>query len=47
MGDAAMIRCDDPSAGIRLALQLVDEVDSDPDLPPIRVGLHSRLGSRS
>jgi adenylate cyclase len=41
MGDAAMIRCCDPGAAIRLALRLVDEVDSDPQLPPIRVGVHS------
>jgi class 3 adenylate cyclase len=41
MGDAAMLRCADPSAAIRLALRLVDEVDSDPSLPPVRVGVHS------
>jgi len=41
MGDAAMIRCRDPGAAVRLALRLVDEVDSDPALPPIRVGVHS------
>jgi adenylate cyclase len=41
MGDAAMVRCADPTAAIRLALCLVDEVDSDPALPPIRIGVHS------
>jgi adenylate cyclase len=41
MGDAAMLRCSDPGAAIRLALRLVEEVDSDPDLPPIRIGIHS------
>jgi adenylate cyclase len=41
MGDAAMVRCCDPAAGIRFALRLVEEVDSDPALPPIRVGVHS------
>jgi adenylate cyclase len=41
MGDAAMLRCSDPAAAIRFALRLVDEVDSDPELPPIRVGVHS------
>lgn len=41
MGDAAMIRCEDPAAAIRLALRLVEEVDSDRALPPIRVGIHS------
>jgi adenylate cyclase len=41
MGDAAMIRCGDPAGAIRLALRLVDEVDADPELPPVRVGIHS------
>jgi adenylate cyclase len=41
MGDAAMLRCNDPGAAIRLALRLIDEVDSDPALPPIRIGVHS------
>ncbi len=41
MGDAAMVRCWDPAAAIRLAIRLVEEVDSDPALPPIRIGVHS------
>jgi adenylate cyclase len=41
MGDAAMLRCGDPAAAIRMALRLVDEVESDPELPPVRVGVHS------
>jgi adenylate cyclase len=41
MGDAAMIRCGDASTAIRLGLQLTAEVESDPDLPPVRVGIHS------
>jgi adenylate cyclase len=41
MGDAAMIRCDDPAAAVRLALRLVDDVEADPGLPPVRVGIHS------
>jgi adenylate cyclase len=41
MGDAAMVRCGDPAAAVRFALALVDEVDADPELPPIRVGIHS------
>jgi len=41
MGDAAMVRCGDPAAAVRLALRLVEEVDSDPALPPIRIGVHS------
>jgi adenylate cyclase len=41
MGDAAMVRCCDPAKAVRLALRLVEEVDSDPALPPIRIGVHS------
>jgi adenylate cyclase len=41
MGDAAMVRCGDPANAIQLALRLVDEVESDPVLPPVRVGVHS------
>jgi adenylate cyclase len=41
MGDAAMVRCEDPTGAVRLAVRLVGEVDSDPALPPIRVGVHS------
>jgi adenylate cyclase len=41
MGDAAMIRCADPSAAVRLALLLVDEVEADPGLPPVRTGVHT------
>jgi adenylate cyclase len=41
MGDAAMIRCEDPTDAVRLALRLVEDVDSDPGLPPIRVGVHT------
>jgi adenylate cyclase len=41
MGDAAMVRCEDPAGAVRFALRLVDEVDADPVLPPVRVGVHS------
>jgi adenylate cyclase len=41
MGDAAMVRCTDAAAAVRLALGLVEKVETDPDLPPVRVGIHS------
>jgi class 3 adenylate cyclase len=41
MGDAAMVRCDDPARAVRFALRLVEVVDSDRELPPVRVGIHS------
>jgi adenylate cyclase len=41
MGDAAMVRCSDAGAAVRLALRLVEKVDTDPVLPPVRVGIHT------
>ena len=41
MGDAAMVRCSDPAAAISLALRLIDAVEEDPALPPIRIGVHT------
>jgi adenylate cyclase len=41
MGDAAMVRCGDPATAVRLGLRLVEDVETDPELPPIRVGVHS------
>jgi adenylate cyclase len=41
MGDAAMVRSEEPGTAIRLGLQLIAEVDADPELPPVRVGIHS------
>jgi adenylate cyclase len=41
MGDAAMVRCEAPGTGIRLALSLIDAVEADPDLPPVRVGVNT------
>jgi adenylate cyclase len=40
MGDAAMIRCDEAGAAVEMALDLVERVESDRALPPIRVGVH-------
>jgi adenylate cyclase len=41
LGDAVMLRCPKASAAIRLGLGLIDEVEADPALPPVRVGIHS------
>jgi len=41
MGDAAMVRCEEPAGAIRFALRLIEEVDADRELPPVRVGIHS------
>jgi adenylate cyclase len=41
LGDGMVIRCDAAADGIRLALRIVDELDSIPGFPPVRVGVHS------
>jgi class 3 adenylate cyclase len=41
LGDGAMLRCSDPAAAVRLGLRIVDELESDPLFPPVRVGIHS------
>jgi adenylate cyclase len=41
MGDALMIRCDDPGAAIRLGLRIVRDLEDDPGMPPVRVGMHT------
>jgi class 3 adenylate cyclase len=39
IGDEAMFVVDDPSRGCELGLALAESFDSDPALPPVRVGL--------
>jgi class 3 adenylate cyclase len=41
MGDAAMLRCPHAADAIRLGLELTTKVEADPELPPVRVGIHS------
>jgi adenylate cyclase len=41
LGDGMALRCDDAARGIALALRLVDEIESHPALPPVRVGVHT------
>lgn len=41
LGDAVMLRCPEARAAIQLGLRLINEVDADPALPPVRVGIHS------
>jgi adenylate cyclase len=41
LGDGIMIRCGDPAAGIQLGLRIVGELDADPGIPAVRVGVHS------
>jgi len=41
IGDAMMIRCDDPRQGVDLGLRISERIDDEPGLPPLRVAVHS------
>lgn len=41
LGDGIMLRCPEPAAAVRLGLRIVEELESDPGFPPVRVGIHS------
>jgi class 3 adenylate cyclase len=41
LGDGMVLRCGDAADGIRLALRIVDELESIPGFPIVRVGVHS------
>jgi class 3 adenylate cyclase len=41
IGDALMLRCDDPADAVRLALRIVRELDGLPGFPLARVGVHT------
>jgi class 3 adenylate cyclase len=41
IGDAMMIRCDEPRQAIALAVRICDEVGEALDFPPVRIGVHT------
>lgn len=41
IGDALMLRCEDPDAAVRLGVRIVAELEADPAFPPVRVGMHT------
>jgi adenylate cyclase len=41
IGDAVMLRCDDPALAVRLGLRLVSALDAVPGFPPVRVGMQT------
>jgi adenylate cyclase len=41
LGDGIVLRCDRPEDGIELAVRLVEELDTIPGFPPLRVGVHT------
>lgn len=41
LGDGVVLRCDEPASGIALAVRIVEELESAPTFPPVRVGVHT------
>jgi adenylate cyclase len=41
IGDALMLRCEDPKAAVRLGLRLVEDLAREDGVPPVRVGIHT------
>jgi adenylate cyclase len=41
LGDGIVMRCDRPEDGIELAVRLVEELESIPGFPSLRVGVHT------
>jgi class 3 adenylate cyclase len=41
IGDAMMVRCDEPQLAVELGLRIVDELGASPTFPPLRVGVHT------
>jgi adenylate cyclase len=41
IGDGLMLHCSDPAAAVRLGLRTVEELASEGDLPPVRIGIHT------
>ena len=41
IGDALMLRCDDPALAVQLGLAIVRELEQVNGFPPVRVGVHT------
>jgi class 3 adenylate cyclase len=41
LGDGVALRCDEAGNGIALAVRIVEELESIPGFPPVRVGVHT------
>ena len=49
IGDAMMVRCEDPRQGVELGLRISEQIGDQPDLPPLRIAVshrHRRLPRR-
>jgi adenylate cyclase len=41
IGDAMMVRCDDPQQGVELGLRISEQIGDERDLPPLRIAVHT------
>jgi class 3 adenylate cyclase len=41
IGDAMMIRCDDPRRAVELGLRISEQIADESDFPPVRIGVHT------
>jgi adenylate cyclase len=41
IGDAMMVRCEDPRQGLELGLHISEQTGDEPHLPPLRIGIHT------
>jgi adenylate cyclase len=41
IGDAMMVRCEDPRQGLELGLRIAEQIGDQADFPPLRVGVHT------
>jgi adenylate cyclase len=41
IGDAMMVRCEDPREGVELGLEISEEIAGEEELPPLRIGVHT------
>jgi adenylate cyclase len=41
IGDAVMLRCEEPGLAVELGLRMVEELEALPGFPPVRVGIHT------
>jgi adenylate cyclase len=41
IGDAMMVRCEDPREGLELGLEISEQIGDERQLPPLRIGVHT------
>src|SRR2546427_4040411 len=41
IGDAMMVRCQDPRDGLELGLKISEQIGDESELPPLRIGVHT------